>query len=468
MKTIKTTLLTIVMLLCNISASAHDFEVDGIFYNISSIEELTVEVTSGDNLYRGNIIIPEEVVFKGKTLKVTNIGNSAFHGCSYLTSITIPNSVTNIGNSAFYGCSDLNSITIPNSVTNIGNSAFHGCSYLKSITIPNSVTNIGNSAFHSCDDLTSVTIGNGVRSIGESVFSFCSNLTSITIPNSVTSIGDWAFSSCSRLTVLCFEDGTNTLKLGKGGGYGFVSLFCDCPLETLYLGRNISSIGDTFKRNETLISVTIGDSVTYIKDYTFQYCSNLNSVTIGNSVTSIENFAFDGCTSLNSVTIGNSVTSIENFAFDGCTSLPSITIPNSVTSIGDKAFSRCTNLTSITIGNSVENIGAYALEDCNALAELTITATMPPTVEDGNFDNSDYINMLVKVPEGSLKAYQAADVWRYFWDIQEDASLDIKNTVLDAEDETAPIYNQQGVRMTNTDNLPTGIYIRGGKKFVVK
>ena len=93
---------------------------------------------------------------------------------------------------------------------------------------------------------------------------------------------------------------------------------------------------------------------------------------------------------------------------------------------------------------------------------------MPPTVEDGNFDNSDYINMLVKVPEGSLKAYQAADVWRYFWDIQEDASLDIKNTVLDAEDETAPIYNQQGVRMTNTDNLPTGIYIRGGKKFVVK
>ena len=173
MKTIKTTLLTIVMLLCNISASAHDFEVDGIFYNISSIEELTVEVTSGDNLYRGNIIIPEEVVFKGKTLKVTNIGNSAFHGCSYLKSITIPNSVTNIGNSAFYGCSDLNSITIPNSVTNIGNSAFH-----------------------SCDDLTSVTIGNGVRSIGESVFSFCSNLTSITIPNSVTSIGDWAFFDC--------------------------------------------------------------------------------------------------------------------------------------------------------------------------------------------------------------------------------------------------------------------------------
>ena len=77
--------------------------------------------------------------------------------------------------------------------------------------------------------------------------------------------------------------------------------------------------------------------------------------------------------------------------------------------------------------------------------------------------------MVVKVPEGSLEAYQAADVWKNFWDIQEDASLDIKNAVLETEYETTPIYNLQGVQMKEgRENLPAGIYIQGGKKMIVR
>ena len=41
-------------------------------------------------------------------------------------------------------------VTIPNSVTSIGNSAFRGCSGLTSVTIPNSVTSIGEYAFRDC------------------------------------------------------------------------------------------------------------------------------------------------------------------------------------------------------------------------------------------------------------------------------------------------------------------------------
>lgn len=47
-------------------------------------------------------------------------------------------------------------MTIPNSVTTIGNSAFSGCSGLTSVTIGNSVTSIGERAFGDCTGLTSV------------------------------------------------------------------------------------------------------------------------------------------------------------------------------------------------------------------------------------------------------------------------------------------------------------------------
>ena len=85
--------------------------------------------------------------------------------------ITIPNSVTSIGQSAFAGCSGLTSVTIPNSVTSIGGGAFYGCSNLSSITIPNSVTSIGDYAFGSCSGLTSVTCeATSVPSTGDYAF----------------------------------------------------------------------------------------------------------------------------------------------------------------------------------------------------------------------------------------------------------------------------------------------------------
>ena len=113
----------------------------------------------------------------------TSIEDYAFHDCTCLTSVTIPNSVTSIGESAFYGCTGLTSVTIPNSVTSIGGGAFGGCSSLTSITIPNSVTSIGEYAFYNCSGLTSVTIGNSVTSIGGYAFYGCGGLTSVVIGN---------------------------------------------------------------------------------------------------------------------------------------------------------------------------------------------------------------------------------------------------------------------------------------------
>ena len=156
MKTIKQMLVTIAMLLCSVAASAHDFEVDSMCFNITSTENYTVEVTYFSSqeyqelAYTGSVVIPSSVEYGRKKYRVTCIGDYAFSGCSSLTSVTIPNSVTSIGRSAFEGCSSLTSITIPNSFTSIGDYAFSSCIGLTNVTIPNSVISIGQSAFNRC------------------------------------------------------------------------------------------------------------------------------------------------------------------------------------------------------------------------------------------------------------------------------------------------------------------------------
>ena len=105
------------------SALAYDVVIEGRYYNLIS-EGKTAAVTSGEENYSGEVVIPSSITVEGKEYTVTSIGSQAFYWCGGLKSITIPNSVTSIGYTAFYKCYGLKSITIPNSVTSIGNGAF--------------------------------------------------------------------------------------------------------------------------------------------------------------------------------------------------------------------------------------------------------------------------------------------------------------------------------------------------------
>ena len=146
----------------------YDFEKGGIYYNILSEQDKTVEVT-GYEEECSEYSIPAEV-----------------NGYA----------VISIGKEAFLYCDGLKSINIPSSVTTIGAHAFDGCENLTSIDIPNSVTTIGKGAFYECQNLTSVVIQNGITNIEEKVFYGCISLTSVAIPNGVTSIGEYAFYNC--------------------------------------------------------------------------------------------------------------------------------------------------------------------------------------------------------------------------------------------------------------------------------
>lgn len=115
---------------------------------------------------------------------------------------TIREGVKVIGNDAFSGCEFLSSLNIPNSVKNIGNRSFEGCDSLPSVIIPNSVIAITGNPFYGCNSLTSIDIPNSVTSIGERAFPYCISLTNINIPNSVTSIGEGAFKECLNSATL--------------------------------------------------------------------------------------------------------------------------------------------------------------------------------------------------------------------------------------------------------------------------
>ena len=455
---------------------------------------------------------------------VTSIGDYAFALCNDLTSVTIGNSVTSIGDFAFDRCSGLTSVTIPNSVTSIGDYAFYNCSDLTSVTIRSSVASIGNEAFYGCSGLTAVyitsvdawcrisfsdsdtsnplskahhlyyfygeevkdlIIPSSVTSIGGSAFRGCSGLTSVTIPNSVTSIGSDAFYGCSGLTSVTIEDGWVTLSFITSSSS---TPFTGCPIEKLYLGRNISydSTYSPFEGKEKLTSLTIGSSVTSIGFYAFRGCSGLTSLTIGSSVMSIGVYAFSGCSCLTSVTIEDGAetlsfsTSINFFTpFTGCPieklylgrdisyfssfspfkgreKLTSLTIGSSVTSIGSSAFYGCSGLTSVTIPGSVTSIGSYAFYDCSGLTSVTIDRTQPLSINSYTFSNR--ANATLYVPAGSKEAYKAADYWKEFKEIKEIGTVTVtaeNKTIVYGENLPTLTYKVENGTLNGTPSLST-------------
>lgn len=128
------------MLCASLSASAYDFEVDDIKYEIISLDDLTCKVIANTKKYEGVISIPASVVYNGRTFNVISIGNEAFLNCDGISELHLESAtnISEIGFSAFEGCTAINKVTIPSSCIKLGSNAFFGCSSLKSIIISES------------------------------------------------------------------------------------------------------------------------------------------------------------------------------------------------------------------------------------------------------------------------------------------------------------------------------------------
>ena len=469
----KLSLLAVALIAMLQTAWAYDFSATSpsghtLYYEIISGTTNVGVVRPGpyaayNNYVTGNVVIPDTVIYNGVTYNVTelktlnnNLTSGTFGNCTYITSVTIPNSVTIIGNYAFYGCSGLTSITISNSVTSIGNSVFWGCSSLTSVNIPNSVTYIGSAAFFNCSSLTSVNIPNSVTYIRPSTFCGCTSLTSVTIPNSVTSIGQAAFSSCSGLTSVTIPNSVTSIGYnafynvrhiiynGTASGRPWGALSINGYVEDGFV-YNDSTKTSVVRYIGTDTNVTIPNSVTTIGVAAFRNCTSLTSIIIPNSVTSIGNSAFADCSSLNLITIPNSVTSIESNTFNGCSNLDSVTIPDSVTAIGNSAFSSCTSLDSVIIPNSVTSIGNEAFNNCSNLHNIISLANIPPSLGSSCFSNIPN-DATIKVPCAKSHLYTSSSWNNYFSNIVE--MCDGVDTVIYATICPGETYTENGFNVS--------------------
>ena len=479
-------LIPIACLLVSMNVLAYDFESGGIYYNITSTEAKTVEVTYKDrnyNSYTGDVVIPETVTKEDVTYSATSIGNSALKGCSSLTSVTIPNSVTSIGNSAFYGCTGLTRVTIPNSVTSIGSYAFEVCTGLTSVKIGNNVSKINYRTFKNCSSLVSILIGSSVEDIDISAFWYCSNLSSINvdkenkvydsrdncnaiiktstntlvlgcknteIPNTVTIIGYSAFEDCINLTSINIPN--SIIKIES-------SAFVNCSgLTTINIPNSVREIGSSvFMRCINLKSVTLSNNITKIESI-FSDCKSLKSIEIPEKVISIYGGAFRGCSSITSIRIPKSVEYINNEALNNCENLNSIivdkgnttydsrdncnaiietisntlisgckttTIPNTVTSIGSYAFQECCSLTSVTIPNSVTSIGGRSFFGCSGLTSIVIPNSIK-SIGANSFEDCANLNY-IKIPD-SLTSIESGAFYNTAWyNNQKDGILYLDN-----------------------------------------
>ena len=113
--------------------------------------------------------------------------------------------------------------------------------------------------------------------------------------------------------------------------------------------------------------------------------------------------------------------------------------------MGDYVFEDIQGLKLLTIGNNVtEFMGKLFNKN---LDDIYLMGAIPPSFVSNYFTDSQYVAANVYVPKGTLEIYQAADVWKNFWNIQEHSLIEY-NTVTYRVD--GVIYETQLVALGDT------------------
>lgn len=387
--------------------NAYDFEVDGIYYTVTSFDELTVAVDGFSDSLSGNIEIPSSITYSNRIFSVKTIRSGKSKN---VKSLLIPSSITEIEGYAFTK-SNIQKIDISDSVTELGNFAFQDCTNLYSVKISKNVFTLKEGLFWGCTKLTDIVWHPETNkgSIKGRVFWGCTSLKTIRIPAGVYLTGGAAssrnctiFKNCTSLDSLIIEDGVGKIEVNYDG----VGEFSGSKINYVYLGR-------PFECNY---------KYTY-QDPILRYVEHLE--------------------------IGDMVTLLPTW------------LPNGYT------WSDSKRLKTLIIGKSLTQVPNLSYYE-HPLKYIKIKRSIPP--EALGFSNYNYLNTILYVPKGSKTAYESADIWKYFWNIEEysidgstndlpsirDNSVKIQNTggqiTINGVDDGSliSVYNSNGIKVGST------------------
>ena len=357
--------------------------------------------------------------------KLRRVGNSAFNGCTALSSVALNSSLLEIGVFAFRSCWALTSINLPASVKECSAYFVDGCSNLQAISVnannsyytsikgvlynkakttllrcpegyastsffndnyPSSITTIGDYAFESCKNINTMTIPYGVTSFGYGAFRYCSSLKFLTISSSVNKFGDNAFVGVENLEHL-----TVNIKTPPAIASDY---FKDVRRWYLFVPHDAQ---DAYRqaatwKNWLYINKGASDfmvnyktpSAYYIVGYTITSTTPviINGKAYAGKATVTEISFFDNNIKLPSgaedkfydARKNYAVTAI-NFVNPENTSLEpntSITLGANIETIGERVFEGLTNLTEIKLNSNLKRIGNYAFQNSGIANDINL------------------------------------------------------------------------------------------------
>ena len=365
----------------------------------------------------GDVVVPSQVEYEGKSYPVTVIDREAFHGMK-MKSLVLPNSVVEIKDSAFKHCDRLRDVTLGNNLKKIGDYAFEWCENLRYMPIPASVRQVGFHALHrtvlvdnswnwgvlyfghilygyhgdlpahsyiEVRDGTTVIADGAFNSKFESLTDY-NNLEGIILPEGIKRIGDDAFAYCKGLTYVSMPKSVEYI-----GRYSF-----EKDVKILSAPRRRPKKAQTeepFPKDVAFVEeterytldengvLTFKEDVTLIKDEEFKGRNDIKKVILPGTVDSVGEFSFANCKSLREVVFSEGVSWIWRNAFTSCHKLKRVHLPASMKTICSSAFSCCKGLQEAVVPSNA-HIDEYAFYGCDSFKKVIIRDIKPLTTDN--------------------------------------------------------------------------------------
>jgi hypothetical protein len=386
------------------------------------------------NAFRDNSNLTS-VTFADENADLKVIGSGAFRGTSSLTSIEIPYYIETIESNTFY-LGALTTLTFESGslLKTIESGAFDGESgpgAIATVVIPASVETIGSKAFRA-NALTSVTFeeGSKLKFIDATAFSGNADLSSIVLPASLSDGQDFIHWVTSGGTIVNGNESVSDYDVSYTAVFAdqpdcpdcytltaadvtiVDGVITDCSYDVNHQsiiipvsidGNTITGIGESVFYSDTLISIYLPATLTYIGIEAFRK-SPLDTIDFSPIIGELEigEKAFRDC-SIDNLFIGENVKIIGVNAFRN-NSMKTLTFADNciLDSIAESAF-RYNLLSSISIPGSLRYIGKLAF-NVNGLTELLFDANsnlkiIEKEAFDGNlkdgYDQSNKISEII-------------------------------------------------------------------------